>query len=54
MSNTNTSPGVRFRIALAREKPLQIVGAVNANQALLARRAGYNALDALYASRGKP
>ncbi len=39
-----TSPGARFRAALAAEKPLQVVGAINANHALLAKRAGYRAL----------
>ena len=34
------SAGARFRAALAAEKPLQVVGAINANHALLARRAG--------------
>lgn len=38
------SAGARFRQALAAEKPLQIVGAINANHALLAKRAGYRAL----------
>lgn len=38
------SPGQAFRAALAKEKPLQIVGAINANHALLAQRAGYQAL----------
>lgn len=38
------SPGNRFRAALAREKPLQIVGAVNACCALLAEKAGFHAL----------
>lgn len=38
------SPGQVFRAALAKEKPLQIVGAINANHALLAQRAGYQAL----------
>lgn len=36
--------GARFRQALRDESPLQIVGAVNANHALLARRAGYRAI----------
>jgi methylisocitrate lyase len=40
----STSPGARFRQALAEETPLQIVGAINANHALLARRAGYRAI----------
>ena len=38
------SPGARFRAALAKERPLQIVGTINANHALLAQRAGYRAI----------
>ena len=38
------SAGARFREALRTERPLQIPGAINANHALLARRAGYRAL----------
>ena len=38
------SAGHRFRAALAAEKPLQIVGAINAYCALLAQDAGYRAL----------
>jgi methylisocitrate lyase len=38
------SSGARFRKALAEEVPLQIVGAINANHALLAKRAGYRAI----------
>lgn len=38
------SAGARFRTALAQEKPLQIIGAINANHALLAKRAGYRAI----------
>ena len=38
------SPGARFRAALAEEQPLQVIGAINANHALLARRAGYRAI----------
>ncbi|ECJ6124726.1 methylisocitrate lyase [Salmonella enterica] len=38
------SPGQAFRAALAKEKPLQIIGAINANHALLAQRAGYQAI----------
>src|SRR5262245_31520544 len=38
------SAGARFRAALAAEQPLQVVGAINANHALLARRAGYRAI----------
>lgn len=38
------TPGARFRQALAEESPLQIIGAINANHALLAKRAGYRAI----------
>ena len=38
------SPGARFRQALKEESPLQIIGAINANHALLAQRAGYKAI----------
>ncbi len=38
------SAGNRFRAALAAERPLQIPGAINANHALLARRAGFQAI----------
>src|SRR3569623_999039 len=41
---TSTSAGARFRAALAAEKPLQVIGAINANHALLAKRAGYKAI----------
>jgi len=37
-------PGARFRQALKDEAPLQVMGAINANHALLAQRAGYRAL----------
>ena len=43
MTSTET-PGARFRAALAAEKPLQVIGAINANHALLAQRAGYRAI----------
>ncbi|MGE8051431.1 methylisocitrate lyase [Pseudomonas monteilii] len=38
------SAGQRFREAVAQEHPLQIVGAINANHALLAKRAGFRAI----------
>ena len=38
-----------FREAVAAERPLQVVGAINANHALLAQRAGY---QAIYCSGG--
>jgi len=43
MTQSN-SPGARFRAALAAESPLQVIGAINANHALLAKRAGYRAI----------
>ena len=41
---SNPSPGARFRAALKEEKPLQIVGAINANHALMAKQVGYRAV----------
>lgn len=41
---TITSPGARFRSAVAAEKPLQVIGAINAYHARLAERVGYKAL----------
>jgi len=41
---TQLSAGQRFRQALAEEQPLQVVGAINANHALLAQRAGFKAI----------
>jgi methylisocitrate lyase len=38
------SLGARFRAALKEERPLQIPGAINANHALLAKRAGFRAV----------
>lgn len=38
------SAGKKFREAVATEHPLQVVGAINANHALLAKRAGYKAI----------
>ena len=39
-----SSPGARFRDALAQEKPLQIAGAINAYAARLAERVGFRAI----------
>ena len=39
-----SSPGSRFRAALAAERPLQIAGTINAYAALLAQRAGFHAI----------
>ena len=41
---TITSPGARFRAAVVAEKPLQVIGAINAYHARLAERIGYKAL----------
>lgn len=41
---THASPGARFRAALAAERPLQIIGTINAYHARLAERAGYRAI----------
>lgn len=38
------SAGRAFRDAVQSESPLQLVGAINANHALLAKRAGYKAI----------
>ena len=40
----NKTPGQRFRDAIAEESPLQVIGAINANHALLAKRAGFKAI----------
>ena len=42
--NEKSSPGMRLRSAVAAERPLQVVGAINAYCALLAQRAGFKAL----------
>lgn len=59
LSTADSSPGARFRAALAEERPLQIVGTINAYTALLATQAGYRALylsgaGVANASRGLP
>jgi methylisocitrate lyase len=38
------SAGKRFREAVAQEKPLQVIGTINANHALMAKRVGYRAI----------
>ena len=42
--STASTAGTRFRDALTQERPLQIVGAINAYSALLAERSGFRAL----------
>ena len=38
------SAGARFREAVKAERPLQVIGTINANHALMARRVGYKAI----------
>src|ERR1700754_3156534 len=44
MTKQAISAGYRFREAMQTEKPLQIVGTINANHALLASQAGFKAI----------
>lgn len=44
MSTENVSAGARFKKAMAEEKPLQVVGTINANHALLATQSGFKAI----------
>src|SRR6478735_7189643 len=41
---TQFSAGAAFRQAVREESPLQVIGAINANHALLAKRAGFRAI----------
>jgi methylisocitrate lyase len=43
MSHTDT-PGARLRAAVEQERPLQVMGAINAYAAMMAERIGYRAL----------
>ncbi|MGZ5106746.1 MAG: methylisocitrate lyase, partial [Usitatibacter sp.] len=38
------TPGAKFRQALKQEKPLQVVGAINAYHAILAKASGFRAI----------
>ena len=42
--STQSSAGARFRAAIAAEKPLQIIGAINAYHAMLASQSGFKAI----------
>ncbi|PVD51728.1 methylisocitrate lyase [Terrimonas sp.] len=44
MSTQNVSAGARFKKAIKEENPLQIVGTINANHALLATQSGFKAI----------
>lgn len=41
---SQTSAGAKFRKALTEESPLQVIGTINANHSLLAKRAGFKAI----------
>lgn len=43
-SMSTHSAGASFRQAVGEESPLQVIGAINANHALLAKRAGFRAI----------
>ena len=43
-NSAQKSPGLRFRQAVDAEKPLQLVGTINANHALLTQQAGFKAI----------
>ncbi|MEC3879809.1 methylisocitrate lyase [Parapedobacter sp. 10938] len=44
MNENTSSAGRRWHLAMQAERPLQIVGAINANHALLAAQAGFKAI----------
>jgi methylisocitrate lyase len=44
MSDTSVTAGARLRAAVEAERPLQVVGTINAYSALLAERAGFRAI----------
>lgn len=44
MMNNDRTPGARLRAAVEQERPLQVVGAINAYAAMLAERSGFRAL----------
>jgi methylisocitrate lyase len=43
-ASSNISPGAKFRAALAAERPLQVIGAINAYAARMAEATGFKAL----------
>ncbi len=44
MNDTSRSAGAKWRAALEAERPLQVVGTINGNHALLAAQAGFHAI----------
>src|SRR4030088_2952627 len=43
-ADNSMTPGAKFRQALDEEKPLQVVGAINAYHAILAKASGFKAV----------
>jgi len=48
------TPGMRLRRAVAEERPLQVVGAINAYHAMMAERVGYRAIYLPAAASRRP
>jgi len=44
MNNTKLTAGFLFRQAIKQERPLQVIGAINAYHAKLAEKTGYKAI----------
>lgn len=44
MKKNSKTPGAKLRTAMAAERPLQLIGAINAYSAMLAERAGFRAI----------
>jgi methylisocitrate lyase len=44
MKKNSKTPGAKFRAAIRAEKPLQVIGTINAYSAMLAERAGFRAI----------
>ncbi len=53
MSHQQSSAGARLRAALDLERPLQIVGTINAFSVLLAEKSGFRAIYAQHAYKRK-
>ena len=50
----NMTAGARLRRAVAEERPLQVVGAINAYHAMMAERVGYRAIYLSGAASPRP
>ncbi len=44
INSSNQSPGARFRAALEEERPLQVVGTINAYSAIMTEKVGFKAI----------